>query len=94
MMLCLIKCVKDVLQRNTIFFISLDTKPFTLSFDMINNKMAVILCHKLEIPHFPHIFFQHGYLTYQCSYMLENYVTYIPSVLFLLNCGRIVFDSL
>ena len=49
------------------FYIYLDNQLLTLSTDMTNNEidqgMAVILCHKLKIAHFPHIFFEHGYLT-------------------------------
>ena len=29
-----------------------------------------------ENPHFSHIFFQHGYLTYYSTYLLENFYVY------------------
>ena len=42
------------------FYIYLDNQLLTLSTDMTNNEidqgMAVILCYKLKIAHFPHIF--------------------------------------
>ena len=44
-----------------------DTQLVTLSIDMKKNEIdpgiTVILCHKLEIVNFSHIFFEYGYLT-------------------------------
>ena len=30
------------------------------------------MCPESENPHFSHIFFQHGYLTYYSTYLLDN----------------------
>ena len=32
----------------------------------------MLMCRKPENPHFSHIFFEHGYLTYLSTYVLEN----------------------
>ena len=34
------------------------------------------MCAESENPHFSHIFFQHGYLTYYSTYLLENLYVY------------------
>ena len=34
------------------------------------------MCPESENPHFSHIFFQHGYLTYYNTYLLENSYVY------------------
>ena len=51
---------------------------------MINNQIArgvsVRMCPEYENPHFSHIFFQPGYLTYYSTYLLENVYMYIPSM--------------
>ena len=47
---------------------------------MINNQIAggvpVSMCPESESPHFSHIFFQHGYLTYYSTYLLGNLYVY------------------
>ena len=34
------------------------------------------MCPEYENPHFSHIFFEHGYLTYYITYLLENVYVY------------------
>ena len=34
------------------------------------------MCPESENPHFSHIFFQHGYLTYYNTHLLENSYVY------------------
>ena len=34
------------------------------------------MCPDYENPHFSHIFFEHGYLTYYSTYLLENVYVY------------------
>ena len=34
------------------------------------------MCPEYENPHFSHIFFQHEYLAYHSTYLLENFYVY------------------
>ena len=34
------------------------------------------MCPEYENPHFPHIFLEHGYLTYYSTYLLESFYVY------------------
>ena len=34
------------------------------------------MCPEYENPHFSHIFFEHGYLTYYSTYRLDNLYVY------------------
>ena len=39
------------------------------------------MCAESENHHFSHIFFQHGYLTYYSTYLLENLYVYSGEIL-------------
>ena len=38
--------------------------------------MPVHMCPESENPHFAHVIFEHGYLTYYSTYVLENSYVY------------------